>query len=497
MAISTAIDASAVSRVVGIKTEFKDLRGGQVVYLPQRVALIGQGNTTVTYSLTKRDVTSSFEVGSVYGFGSPLHLAALKLLPSNGDGLGTVPLTVYPLEDAGTGVVASGDVTPSGTQTVAASYVVRAGGQSSAAFVVSPGDTVADIVTAMTAAVSANVNMPVLPTDGTTEMSFTTKWAGTSANSVVIEVIGDTTAGTAFAITQSAGGLVNPSVQPALDQIGDVWVTLAVNCLEVADTAALTEYGTFGEGRWGATTKKPMTVVTGNTLTTVSASTAVPDARASDRVNIQIPLPGSTELPLSVAARAVARIAVRANNSPARDYAGMSLDTLTPGTDGVQWDYPSRDLAVKAGSSTITVKDGVPTLNDTATFYHPSGDPIPAYRFLVTIVKLQQCIFNVDLEFNGDGWAGAPLIPDDQPTVNPYARTPKAARAAIGAILDSLGLEAIISDPATAKANTVAQISSSNPNRLDVRIPIQVSGNANIISTDLDFGFFFGSQVAL
>ena len=59
MAISTAVDASAVARVVGIRTEFVDLRGGRVTLLPQRIAVIGQGNTASTYPTTKLQVTSA------------------------------------------------------------------------------------------------------------------------------------------------------------------------------------------------------------------------------------------------------------------------------------------------------------------------------------------------------------------------------------------------------------------------------------------------------
>ena len=102
-------------------------------------------------------------------------------------------------------------------------------------------------------------------------------------------------------------------------------------------------------------------------------------------------------------------------------------------------------------------------------------------------------IYNLELEFAQPAWDGAPLIPDDQPTVNPNARKPSGAKAAVNRILDSLGLEAIISNPAAAKASTIAQISSQNPKRLDVRTTVQLSGNSNIISVDLNFGFFFGT----
>jgi phage tail sheath gpL-like len=495
MSISTAVDLSAVARVVGIKTAFKDLRGGGVLFLPQRVAIVGQGNTAATYDTTKRQVTSALEVAQLYGFGSPVHLAALQLLPVNGDGVGTIPVTVYPLEDAGTGVAAAGDITPSGAATGAASFVIKINNMESAQFTVADGDSVATITAAMTTALAAELNLPMTAADNSTDVALTSKWKGASANDLYIEVVAtsEDNSGITFAITQPTGGLVNPDVDDALGQVGDVWETMVLNCLDIADTTTLDKFSTFGEGRWGALTRKPLIVFTGNTATTVTAATAVSDARKTDRTNSQLVAPGSNDLPLSVAARQLARIVKVAQNNPPRDYGSQDATGLTPGADGDQWTYIDRDAAVKKGSSTIEVKDGVVNLSDTVTFYHPSGDPIPAYRFVCDIVKLQNIIFNLNLIFATDEWDGAPLIPDDQPTINPEAKQPKMAVAAANALIDSLGLNAIISDPKTAKENTVAQINEQNPKRLDVALTVQLSGNTNIISVDLNFGFYFGT----
>ena len=497
MPISTAVDASAVARVVGIKTAFKDLRGGGILFLPQRVALIGQGSTVSVYSTDKAQVTSALAVAQTYGFGSPLHLAALQLFPVNGDGVGTIPVTVYPMDDDGSGVVSDGDITPTVVPTEAASYIVRVNNIDSEAFVISVGDAVADVVTAITAAINAVLEMPIIATDGTTLVTTVSKWKGTSANDIVIEIIGSTTSGNSFAITQHAGGLVNPDVDDALGQVGNVWESMILNCLDIADTTTLDKYDTFGEGRWGALVRKPTIVFTGNTATAVAAAIAVPDARKNDRTNGQLVAPGSNDLPFIVAARQLARIVVVANNNPPHDYGSQDATGLTPGDDGDQWTYADRDQAVKAGSSTIEVKDGVVNISDVVTFYHPTGDPIPAYRFVVDIVKLQNIIFNLDLEFATAKWDGAPLIPDNQPTVNRDAKKPKTAVAAVSSILDSLGLNAIISDPETAKANTFAEIDPGNPKRLNLVTTVQLSGNTNIKSIDLNFGFFFGTSTVV
>jgi phage tail sheath gpL-like len=198
-------------------------------------------------------------------------------------------------------------------------------------------------------------------------------------------------------------------------------------------------------------------------------------------------------LPFVVAARQLARIAPTANNNPPQDYGSQIATGLVPGADGEQWTYADRDSAVKKGSSTIEVKDGVVNLSDIVTFYHPSGDAIPAYRYVVDIVKVQNILFNLDLIFATKEWDGAPLIPDDQPTTNRSAKKPKTAVAAISSLLDSLGLNAIISDPETAKKNTLASINAQNPKRLDVSTTVQLSGNTNIISVDFNWGFYFGT----
>lgn len=589
------VDASAVARVVGIETEFKDLRGGQILLLPQRIAVVAQGATAATYSNAKATVTSAFDVGSTYGFGSPLHLACRELFPANGDGVGTIPVTVFPLDDDSSGVVSVGDIAPTGSQTTQASYVVRINELDSETFVIPVGTSVTDVCALIGQAIEAVVELPVTVTytyeavtatpdagnagDGTvtalsvtgaplpgdylltlitvvseggvfsltdpngtiiddavtmtpgsggvtvidtnglqftitdgaadfelgdfftisvpaTDVQLTSKWKGVSANDIFIEVIGEAL-GTTFTVTQPTGGLVNPDVDDGLGLVGDIWETLFLNAMESTDTVTLGKFSTFGEGRWGELVRKPMIAFSGNTDAAVADATTVPGARRTDRTNSQLVAPGSNNLPFVVAARQLARIAVVANENAPTDYGSQSATGLVPGPDEDQWTYPERDLAVKTGSSTSTVKDGIVSIADVVTYYRPAGDPTPAYRFAVDIVKLMNIIFNIDLIFAVPEWDGAPLIPDDQPTTNAKARKPKSATAAMAAMADSLGLAAIISDPEAAKASIVSVIDSGNPKRLNTEITVKLAGNTNIISATLKFGFFFGTPAVV
>lgn len=498
MAISTAVDLSAVARTMGVKTTYVNKGGAGVPFLPQRIAVVAQGNTASTYATTKAQVFSAYEVGATYGFGSPLHLAVLQLLPVNGDGVGTIPVTVYPLEDDGSGVAAAGDITPViGSVTADANFQVKINEILSEAFTVTSTDTVGDIVDKMVIACAATPELPMTAADGTTKLDLTSKWKGASANDLYLEIEGPTDAGMTWTFTQPAGGATNPDVDTALNQVGDVWESLFLNSMEYTDTTTLGKFATFGEGRWQPLVRKYMMSFVGSNEATLATVTAVTDARKTDRTNVVINAPGSHDLPFVIAARALARIAKVANNTPMNDYAFQKVDGIVPGLDSEQWTYAQRDTAVKAGAGTTEVIDNVVNLSDTVTMYHPTGEQVPGYRYVADIVKLQQMVFNLDVIFNNMNWAGKALVPDDQILTTREARKPKMAVAEVAALVDALAGQAILSDPEAIKATIQAGINESNPKRLDLAVTIKLSGTTNIISIDNNFGFYFGTPAAV
>jgi phage tail sheath gpL-like len=322
-----------------------------------------------------------------------------------------------------------------------------------------------------------------------TDMQLTSKWKGVSANDIVIEVI-DELAELTFAITQPTGGTVNPTVDAAITQIGDVWNTMVINSLNIEDTTALAAYNTEGERRWGPLVHLPFIVFTGVSDATVANATAISSTRTTDRINSQLVAPGSPDLPCVICAAQVAKIIRQANNAPATDYA-LQRTKLIKGLDSQQWDYTERDTAVKAGSSTIEVKDSQVAISDVVTMYAPAGDDLPAYRWAVDIVKLQNVIYNINAIFESTNWAGKPLIAESQPTVDPDARKPSAAIAAIAQVADGLGLNSIIGDADAVKQSLTAVINSQNNRRLDTSITVPLSGNVGITDNTLKFGFLF------
>lgn len=582
------LDVSLEARQIGVEAVYKDSRVGAVRFLPQRVYMVAHGQTGVSYSNTKFQAQSAAHVGQVAGYKSQAYAMALQLLPRNGDGLGTVPLTVALLSDAESSAPSVGDITPSGTATAAASYRVNVSEILSMPFVIPKGAiNVTNACLAIGNAVSTTLGMPVsvsyaygspsatwtraagTPSNGTlgtftttgnpkpgtwtltctaeasnagtfrlvdpdgteisaavtvgaqthaglgftlsdgsedfnigdvalitvpaTKVTLTSGWKGTTSNDLTIQIDGPSV-GLSFALTQPTGGLIDPDPTDALAQIGpNNWETIVLNGLNIENDVALDTYQTWGEGRWSPVVKRPVAVLTGAHVTTPASAIVIPDARATDRINGQLVAPGSRNLPCVIAARSVARIARLANNVPSHDYCLQPLDGITPGPDGVQWDLLGRDTAIKGGSSTVEVIDGVPRLSNVVTFYAPEGEEPPAYRYLVDIIALQNIVYNVDLAFSSPEWAGASLVPDYQAVTEPTAKKPKMAKAVMFGLVDNLALAALISDPEYSKKNMTAVINSQNPKRLDLRLPVKRAGTTNIVDAVIHWSFFFGS----
>lgn len=487
----TGIDETAEASAFGLDTEYKDMREGAAALCPQRLGLIGQGRSDKSYPLTKWTATSAAAAGERYGYGSPIHLSLLMLMPANGDGVGTIPVDVLPLEDAYEAVAAVGRITPTGTQTERSRVRVKVNKIAGAWFNVETDDNAGAIVDKIVSSCNGVLEMPALVTDGATYAIFTAKWAGSSGNDLLIEVEAEAL-GVTYAIIQPTGGSINPDVSGALALIGPSWVTQVLNCLDIADDDALDAYHEFAEGRWDPLVRKPLVFWTGNTEAVVATATAESSSRKTARGLGQLTGPGCGNLPFMVAARQLARILKVANSVPAKSYQKQKANGLSPGDDSVQWDYASRDQAVKAGSSTTEVVDGIIEIKDVVTFYRPTGEIPPGYQFAVNIVKLQNCIYNFSQEFEKEEWASAPLVKNEDVVTEPTARKPKDYEVKANQLLVSLGLRAIVADVKAAKKKTRARINSNNPNRLDLTVEFPLSSNGNILNMTQTFGFLAG-----
>jgi phage tail sheath gpL-like len=112
--LNTAISPGSIASGVGVETVNQQFRN-RVSRLPVRIALLAQPGAGVvpvvngfSYDLPKQ-VTSPDQAATIFGFGSPVHLAALVLFNAN-QSIGTLPLDVFAIKESDQGK-AQGTVT--------------------------------------------------------------------------------------------------------------------------------------------------------------------------------------------------------------------------------------------------------------------------------------------------------------------------------------------------------------------------------------------------
>ena len=490
------LSATAVSRVCGVSVEYKNYNTGTAAMLPQRLAIIGQGNDDAVFSAEKFEIEGSANaVGDKYGYGSPLHLAALQLFPQNGKSA-DFPVTIYPLAKAASAVAAKGAIgvmvaKPSEGATTNGSGTVYVGGIA-AEFAIKKGDGTQAILAAVKTAVDSVLNMPAKTGDvEADEIPLTAKWSGESSSMITLEVVADIP-GVTFSLKKFAGGAIDPDVNTALGKIGVVWETFVLDCFDYKKEARLDVYQAFGENRWSALEKKPLLVCHGCT-DALTERTKVTDTRKNDAINFLVVSVGSREMPFVVAARALVNdVVTTANSNPAQGYKGL-LTGLHCGADDVQENYIQRNASVNKGSSTNIKNGNVAELNDIVTFYHPANEgQFPGKRYVVDLVKLQNVVFNVRLIMEADNLKGAPLVSDTTITDNKKAVQPKTIKTSFINLADSLAMQAIIQEPEFSKKNMKVEIDKNNPKRVNVQFPVKLSGNVEISDSDIYFGFYLG-----
>ena len=487
------VSPSTITRVVGVEAEFRNFNQGNAAMLNQRLTIIGVGNDDAEYELNKREFFSAARVADIYGWGSPLHLAAMQLLPSIG-AVAEFPVTINPLAKAERAVAAAASIGVIGTAEANGSGIIYIGGIAAEFPVLKDSDEAA-ILAAIKNAINGVLEMPCICGNiADLELPLTAKWSGDIGNLIKVKIVANVP-GVTFATQNFTGGALDPDVTPALEKIGIAWETFILNTFSYTNTSRLDKYQLFGEGRWGALEKKPCIVAHGCT-DDLETRTALTSTRELDAINFLIVSVGSHELPFVVAAKGLMNdIVTTANKNPAQNYKGR-LTGLHVGEDHEQETTMQRNASIMAGSSNNIKTGSVAELNDTVTFYHPANEgKYPSKRYVVDIVKLQNIVYNVRLVMEQDSLKGAPLVPDQDIVTNPAAIQPKAIKTMFINLTDSLALAAIISDAKFTKTNLKVAIDSENPKRVNVIYPVKLSGNVEVSSTDVYFGFYLESGV--
>ncbi|MFW6312263.1 MAG: hypothetical protein ACOC2N_00060 [Spirochaetota bacterium] len=490
------VPAGAIASNTYIEQAFKRASLGGLV-IPQKVAVIGQyssGKAPTDY--VAKQVTSADQAGSLYGFGSMLHIIIAALFAANG----SFDVFAFPIPDEGGAAAAEGSVSVTGDATGAGTIALYIAGKR-VAVAVANGDTDEEIADAIVAAINANPNLPVTAAEnGTTptQVDITAKWAGDTSNDISIDIdllVGDDLnepSGPTIAITEMSGGATDPDPQTAFDNFGDTFYTWVVYPYQGA--SQLTVLETEGANRIDPAVKRPFAGVIGYTDTMSNYLTFL-DSHNSPWLTT-MPVEGSPNMQLEIAAATVAECARSAQADPARPFKNLRLRGILPGS-GAEWTLAQKETVEAAGGSAFRIgANGSVLIHDLLTTYteNPLGAADDSWRYTVTVTNVQAKLYSLDNVFNSEPFTQAKVVDDAAITAQPYAIRPKTVRAYVRRLVDELWIPQAWSRERDAIVDSIsAQINTGNAGRIDVQLTDVVAMGLRIVAVKYQWSFFAAS----
>jgi phage tail sheath gpL-like len=503
---STAVSLDRISRVVGYKIKKGNFNPSSP-NLPQRIAILAEVNEPyqATLSLLPQQITSASQAGNLFGGGSPVHLIARILFGLSGDGIGGIPVYVYPQAKAPGAAAKLLKITPVGVATANITHYVKIGGRDNVdgqyyAINILVGDNAAQVAQKIEDAVTAVYGCPVRADADAYEVILSSKWNGLTADALTASVdTNGNAAGMTYTVTSPQAGSGTPSIAGALAQFGTDWNTIVLNSygLEATTIAALMAFNgipdpTSPSGRYAGIIMKPFIAISGSVSDDPSAIT---DAFPNDVTIAVAPAPGSLALPMEAAANMAQLYAVQAQDDVNLDVAGRSYSDMPVSptwSSATMATYTNRDAIVKKGCSTVNVVAGKYEVQDFVTTYHPAGEIPPQFRYCRNLnidfnirytYYLQELIYVV----------GHSIANDDDTVTADNVVKPKTWKGQVDEMAIDLTQRGLIVDAAFMQASIIVNIGTTNPDRLETFFRYKRSGYARILSTTGEAGFNFGT----
>jgi len=491
MGISTSVGSERISRIVGYTITKGDF-SNQTSNLPQSIAILGEANTANqgTLSLDPVQVTSAQQAGELYGYGSPIYNMMRILRPSNSDGVGGIPTTVYPQAAALGAVAAARTITPTGAATGNGVHTLVVNGRRIVDggrydFTISTGDNVAAVTAKITDTITNVLGSPVLATDNSTDVLATSKWAGLTSEELTIEV--DTNGdglGLVYAVSSSATGAGTPAVTDSLNK--------STTFTELEDFNGIPDPET-PTGRYQGIIMKPFVSFYGDKSEDPSVVT---DLRLNQVTNSVAPAPNSPGWSMEAAANMALLYARIAQDTPHLDANAKSyFDMPVPenGDIGGMINYNFRDTIVKKGSSTVDFVAGKYQVQDLVTTYHPVGETPPQFRYVRNLTvdfNVRFGYYLLEQTFVVDHAIAA----DNDIVSATKVVKPKTWKQVVDKYAADLGNRALIADVPFMQNSIEVKLSTNNPDRLNTFFRYKRTGIARISSTTAEAGFNFGGN---
>lgn len=502
--ISTAVGSEREGITNGLNFE-KGVFSNLGTNLPQRIAILGEANTANQAGLTidSVQITSASEAGILFGYGSPIHSMVRILKPISGDGVGGIPIIIYPQISDVSATETVREWTIAGTASASSTLSVIVNGRTGIDFkkydvAIAKSDTATVIANKIINAINGVTSAPCTANGATNVVSFISKWKGITSSELIIEFSSSTDVGISYTQTDSTDGSGVLDISASLASFGDNWNTIVLNPYGEVVFDVLEEFngvanGINSTGRYSGLVKKPLVAFFGENATSKTALLAITDNanRVSQMTNALCPAPGSKNFKWEVAASYAYRMAVTAQNTPHLDVAYMTLpDIIAPENGGIgdMMNYDNRDLLVKGGCSTVILKNGEYVIQDFVTTYHPDGEVILHFNYVRNLM-VQWNLSHRYQEKEEINLKGKTIIADDQTVSVSGTIQSSDWKSIVYAYFDEVADLGLLLDPNFSKENTQVVVGTISPNRFDAKFPVKITGTVRISSTTMVLGF--------
>jgi len=452
----------------------------------QQTLIIGQQLASATQPVNEPFLASSTStVGGLCGYGSMIHGMMTAYLANDPSG----EIYILPLADSDASVAATGTIKVTAVATASGTLSLYIAGVRVQIAVLST-DTVTAVASALATAINAESALPVTASASTGTITLTAKNKGESGNHIDMRLnyLGSaggeaTPAGLGLTLTAMAGGTGTPSLDEALDNLGDKSFDFIV--MPYTDTTSLDAVKQLlsdTTGRWSY-----LSQLYGHSLSVKSGTYGELTAAGEARNNQHESLPGVYDSPSPPWVWTAACYGAVAGSL--RDDPGRPLQTLT--VAGVlapplasRFSWTERNNLLYSGISTFAIgDDGTVTIEKIITSYQKNsyGDADDSYLEIETMFLLMYVTRFLKNVFTTK-FARMKLVADGTRFASGAAIvTPNTIRAELIAQYTTLVYNGYVQDAEGFAKGLIVEQNSSNPNRVDVLFDPVLVNQLNVV----------------
>ena len=511
MTITKGLDISAIASATSVLVKQKNQQNAANLR-PELIVCIGQKQTGSNAKLNELVLASgnADDIGTIYGFGSPLHRMARKLFPKAGNGskVNTYFIAVDEPKNAVAEVKTLAITSTNGVLKSFNGYFVLNDmifeaaadvvGKIATAFHNNPakdvrgidlnsyekaaipftftkGMNVEDCANALKETLEEYLELPFTielaqNDDVVTGLTLTAKWKGSDS---VFD----------FAIVGEDGNPIDSSVYGC-----------SFTITRTTESAGVGVYGDDVLGLMNEELGVTRVVSQYATSTVLDALKEKFEAWRTDGLIAQyVTCYSSIQAPESSTVAGTWDVASLITAGTARRDDAINVQIVGDIGELRPLTYAESDRLLKAGYSNIVRKsDGSYKIMDLASFYHPVGNSNPLFRFDRDITAIGNIAYDLMKTFrDSDEWKSVILIGASDITNNPAARTLDDVKAAVNTRIALLGQAGFIANYAEAQKETEVEIDSNNPNRVNINPKFDLTGVGRIFDIVNFIGFNF------